>query len=112
DFAYGLVQLSGVIYQNGGPLEAGWLSFYLLLGAAALHPSMGSAAHPSLDRKATIPRQRLVVLAGASVIAPAVLGIQAARGATVDIPVIVAASIAIFLLAVVRMEGLIRKHEQ
>src|SRR5439155_19219936 len=40
DAAYGMVQLSGVIYENGGPLEAGWLSFYLLWAAAALHPSM------------------------------------------------------------------------
>ena len=40
DAAYGMIQLSGVIYENGGPLEAGWLGFYLLWGAAALHPSM------------------------------------------------------------------------
>ena len=57
DVAYGLIQLSGVIYENGGPLEAGWLSFYLLLGAAALHPSMASIPEPGARAQdAVLPR--------------------------------------------------------
>jgi len=112
DAAYGLVQLSGVIYQNGGPLEAGWLSFYLLWGAAALHPSMRSVSEPAPDRPARFPRRRLVLLAGASLMAPAVQAIQVARGKAIETPVVVSASIAICLLVVTRMEGLVRRHEQ
>jgi diguanylate cyclase (GGDEF)-like protein/PAS domain S-box-containing protein len=112
DAAYGLVQLSGVIYQNGGPLEAGWLSFYLLWGAAALHPSMRSVAEPTPDKAVRFPIRRLILLAGASLIAPAVQAIQVARGQAIDTPVVVGSSVCIFLLVVVRMEGLVRKHEQ
>ena len=39
DFAYGLVTLAGA-YDGQVWLDVGWLSFYLLWGAAALHPSM------------------------------------------------------------------------
>jgi diguanylate cyclase (GGDEF)-like protein/PAS domain S-box-containing protein len=112
DVAYGLIQLSGVIYENGGPLEAGWLSFYLLLGAAALHPSMGSIPEPAPERKTRFPRRRLVLLAGASLIAPTVQAVQVARGEAIETPVVVGVSIAIFLLVVVRMEGMVRRHEQ
>ena len=63
DAAYGMVQLSGVIYENGGPLEAGWLSFYLLLGAAALHPSMRRLADPVPQADPKHARRRLAILA-------------------------------------------------
>ena len=112
DAAYGLIQLSGVIYQNGGPLEAGWLAFYLLWGAAALHRSMGSVSEASPERTSRFPRGRLALLAGASLIAPAVQAIQVARGETIETPVVVGASVAIFLLVVVRMSGMVRRHEQ
>jgi diguanylate cyclase (GGDEF)-like protein/PAS domain S-box-containing protein len=112
DTAYGFVQLSGVIYQNGGPLEAGWLSFYLLWGAAALHPSMRTLAKPSEDRRERFPRGRLVVLAAASLMAPAVQAIQAVRGRQVDFPVVIGGSVALFMLAIARMSGLVVKHEQ
>ncbi|MEN3281934.1 MAG: diguanylate cyclase, partial [Solirubrobacteraceae bacterium] len=39
DFAYGLVTLKGN-YHGQVLLDVGWLSFYVLWGAAALHPSM------------------------------------------------------------------------
>ena len=42
DFAYGLVTLAGA-YDGQVWLDVGWISFYLLWGAAALHPSMARA---------------------------------------------------------------------
>ena len=42
DFAYGLVTLAGA-YDGQVWLDLGWLSFYLLWGAAALHPSMATS---------------------------------------------------------------------
>src|SRR5438309_10639555 len=103
DAAYGLVQLSGVIYQNGGPLEVGWLSFYLLWGAAALHPSMRSVAEPTPDKPVRFPIRRLILLAGASLIAPAVQAIQVARGQAIDTPVVVGSPVCICLLVVVQI---------
>src|SRR5206468_8064997 len=84
DAAYQMVQLSGVIYQNGGPLEAGWLSFYLLLGAAALHPSMRRMATPVPEVDPKRPRRRLAILAAASVVSPAVNVVQSIRGNLLD----------------------------
>ena len=39
DFVYGLVTLNGA-YDDQVCLDVGWIGFYLLWGAAALHPSM------------------------------------------------------------------------
>jgi len=111
DAAYGMVQLSGVIYQNGGPLEAGWLSFYLLWGAAALHPAMRHFGDPVTEERQGFPRIRLALLTGASLMAPLVLAIQRVRQESLDLPVILTASVALFLLAMARMGGLVRSHE-
>src|SRR2546423_12616390 len=86
DAAYGMVQLSGVIYQNGGPLEAGWLSFYLLWGAAALHPSVRGMSERTQGRERQFHKGRLALLAGGSLMAPAVAAIQVLRGEHVDYP--------------------------
>ena len=40
DFAYGIVTLHNA-YHHQLSLDVGWIFFYLLWGAAALHPSMG-----------------------------------------------------------------------
>jgi diguanylate cyclase (GGDEF)-like protein/PAS domain S-box-containing protein len=112
DAAYGLVQLSGVIYQNGGPLEAGWLSFYLLWGAAALHPSRRSLGEPAASSTGRSSRGRLVLLTAASLMAPLVEGVQALRGKPLEVPVVVAGSVALFLLAMTRMGRVVRKHEE
>ena len=42
DFVYGLMTLHGT-YDHQLWLDAGWIGFYLLWGAAALHPSMRDA---------------------------------------------------------------------
>ena len=39
DFVYGLMLMQGT-YDHQVWLDAGWIGFYLLWGAAALHPSM------------------------------------------------------------------------
>lgn len=111
DAAYGWIQLSGVIYQNGGPLEAGWLSFYVLWGAAALHPSMRRLADPSSRERHRFSRTRLGLLTSATLMAPLVQGIQALRGEPLDAQPVILGSVALFLLAMARMSGLVRRHE-
>ena len=39
DVLYGLIQLNGV-WTVGGPVDSGWVIFYVAWGCAALHPSM------------------------------------------------------------------------
>jgi signal transduction histidine kinase len=53
-----------------------------------------------------LPRGRLVMITGASLIAPAVLVIQSARGQPLEVAVIAGGSAVLFLLALARMSGL------
>ena len=59
DFVYGLLTLNGT-YTHQLSLDIGWIAFYLLWGAAALHPSMRELDRPSptpaSDAHPTAPR--------------------------------------------------------
>ena len=97
---------------GGRLLGAGWLASYLLLGAAALHPSMRSLTER--DHRAT-PRSgwgRLSFLAGASLLPPAVIVLQELRGRDRDTWIIGIACMALFLLVILRMAGLVRMVER
>ncbi len=57
-------------YQPGsGPLEAGWMAFYILFGAAALHPSMRLLTERAHEADQVLKRRRLIVLAATSLLA-------------------------------------------
>ena len=71
DFVYGLITLHGA-YDDQLILDVGWISFYLLWGAAALHPSMRELEQPAADRDPRLTPLRLALLTGASLIAPAI----------------------------------------
>ena len=111
DSILGLLTLNGG-YEEGGLLDAGWAIYYLLWGAAALHPSMRSLEEPVPRREGRISRARLVLLTAASLIAPAVQAVETARGNPVDPPIMVAASVSLFCLVVARMVGLLRESER
>jgi diguanylate cyclase (GGDEF)-like protein len=94
-------------YVEGGWLDAGWMVQYILVGAAALHPSMRR-----LDERTDVPPPaatptRIAVLALASLTAPAVLLIQHLRGAQTHIVVVALACAVLFLLVLARMAGLV-----
>jgi diguanylate cyclase (GGDEF)-like protein/PAS domain S-box-containing protein len=100
-------------YQPGsGYLEAGWIAFYVLFGAAALHPSMRELSEPAPDVETRLTVGRLVVLAGASLVAPALLAYEALHGLTLDFPILIGATVLLFLLAIVRMWGLMRSQQR
>jgi signal transduction histidine kinase len=114
DTAYTALQLHGsyrLDSLSGKLLDAGWLAFYLLLGAAALHPSMRSLTER--DHRAT-PRSgwgRLSFLAGASLLPLAVIVVQELRGQGRDTWIIGLACMGPFLLVILRMSGLVRMVE-
>ena len=62
--------------------SSGWLVASVLWGAAALHPSMAHVADPVEVGEAPAPAWRLALLAAASLMAPAVMVIQALTGRT------------------------------
>jgi signal transduction histidine kinase len=104
DTVYGLSLLAGD-WQVGGPVDAIWYAYYIGFGLAALHPSMASLSEPAAV-STRLTRPRLASLAGASLMAPAVLVIQAVRDEPIDVAVIAGGSVVLFLLALARMGGL------
>ena len=101
------MQLNGGYTPGSGWLEIGWISFYVLFGAAALHPSMRVVSHQQSEQAELIVTPgRLALLGAASLLAPLAQATQAIRHQPLDLPVVLAATITLFVLAIVRMAGL------
>jgi diguanylate cyclase (GGDEF)-like protein len=109
DFVYNRMLTAGT-YNHQLSLDVGWTAFYLLWGAAALHWSMRELDEPSPDTEVMLTKPRLVLLAGASLIAPAILIVQERGNDT--LLVTVSASVVLFGLVVWRMAGLVRQQER
>ena len=108
DAAFGVVILHGA-FSPGGPIDGGYILCLLGCAAAALHPSMaqlGVASEPVAARR---PRGRLVMLGAAAVLAPGVQMVEWLRGHPIEVPVVAAGSILMFLLIVARTHGLTRE---
>jgi diguanylate cyclase len=103
DFTYDILVLHGG-YAIGDPVDAGWLLNYVLVGVAALHPSMARPRVEGGDHFEA--RRRIPLLALAGFIAPGILLVGSLTGAAVDVPVIAGTSIVLFLLISVRMSWL------
>jgi len=107
DVTYGAIELSGS-YTVGSWLDIGWMTSYVLWGAAALHPSMRELSAPAPDVTASVSRRRLLLLAAATLIAPATL--LADSRWPIDgfsVPMTATASAVLFGLVLVRMVGLV-----
>jgi len=106
DFAYaGLALADG--YWTGHPVEIGWLASSVLYAGAALHPSMREVAAPMGTGEVRLSSWRIVLLAIASLMAPVVLLVQWLAGMPIDVPIIAAASIILFLLVIARLSGVV-----
>ena len=97
-------------YAGGGLLDAGWIVFYLLWSAAALHPSMAAvsdATAPALR----LTRARLGMLAIVTAIAPVAQMITSSGNGGIDSVIIAGVAIVLFSLVILRMLGLVRTQE-
>jgi diguanylate cyclase (GGDEF)-like protein/PAS domain S-box-containing protein len=108
DSVYGWIQLHGT-YQPGDPLDGGWIVYYVLWGAAALHPSMATVSDAAATARAKLTRPRLLGIAAAALIAPVIEMIKEPGGS--DSIVVGSATVVLFALVVVRMIGLARELE-
>ncbi|MDP9304048.1 MAG: HAMP domain-containing histidine kinase [Actinomycetota bacterium] len=106
DATYGWLQLHSS-YQPGGLLDGGWIAFYLLWGAAALHPSMAVANGTAKPTQLT--RTRLVMLALAAFVAP-ITGLLGPVTRS-DRIVIAGSAIVLFGLVLLRMVELVQGQE-
>ena len=116
DALYGWADLHGGYDNQTGYLEGGWAAFYLLIGAAALHPAVRSFSERSFEVRTRLSRTRLAVLAVVSLTAPLTDAIIVSRYSTgtqrTDQMVVIVASIILFLLVIARMSGLVRQQEK
>jgi diguanylate cyclase (GGDEF)-like protein/PAS domain S-box-containing protein len=109
DSAYTYALLTDA-YNHQLSYDVGWIAYYLLWGAAALHPSMRTLEEPALDSRTRLTPLRLGLLAGACLIAPGVRFYQELGNP--DTLVLIMASGLLFLLVVSRMAGLVRQEQR
>jgi diguanylate cyclase (GGDEF)-like protein/PAS domain S-box-containing protein len=115
DIFYGQSQLDSM-WSLGGPVDLGWIIFYAVMGWTALMPSMTELSRPAPHSAShDAGTQRIIWMACAALIAPAVLYIEYANGkrtevelgGVVDAPVIAGAAALMFLLVLLRVNGLV-----
>jgi diguanylate cyclase (GGDEF)-like protein len=88
--------------------DAGWLTGYLLVGAAACVPSMRVLTEPAPDRREAMPsRARLVALTAGLMLPGVALLVDGATGGDVRWPVIGAGTLVLSVLVLMRMAGLV-----
>jgi class 3 adenylate cyclase len=103
DPLYSLLSINRISETN--PVAIGWMLSYVLFGAAALHPSMRVVSEPAPESVARLTPLRIVLLAIAALIAPAVLVFRPERAA-------IAAAAVLFVLVLARLIGIVRRHER
>ncbi len=84
----------------------------MLLGTAALHPSMRLLSEPGPEPDTRLTRARLALLACASLTVPLVIVVREALHEQVDIYVLIGASGAMFALVLMRLAGIVRRNEE
>jgi signal transduction histidine kinase len=105
DTLYSIIQLTGG-YHTGSPIDTGWMTWYACWGAAALHPTMRDLADPAPRREVRMTRWRLGLLAGGSLLAPAVQVVQLLRDRHTEGLVTAVGSMVLFGLVLARLHGL------
>ncbi len=106
DTIYADQQLTGT-YQSGNFLDAFWLVANLLLGAAALHPTVAQVGKAAEEHDTSLRPARIVVLCGAALIAPAAMLGEYLRGQLTEVLPIAAFCAVLFVLVILRMAGLV-----
>jgi diguanylate cyclase (GGDEF)-like protein/PAS domain S-box-containing protein len=109
DSGYGWSLLHNVS-SLGVPLAAGWIAAHLLFGAAALHPSMTTVSQVA-EPKLRLTPGRILAIAGAALIAPVIVVVNAGGSSGSTAVVAGSGAIVLFVLVIVRMIGLARAQE-
>jgi diguanylate cyclase (GGDEF)-like protein len=110
DFFYDVLVLRGD-YTVGNPVDAAFLISYILIAAAALHPTM--AAPLAAVKGSQQPTRRwMPLVAVAGFVSPMILFVSSVAGFGADVPVLAGASMALFTLIVVRFSWLFTRTRQ
>jgi diguanylate cyclase (GGDEF)-like protein/PAS domain S-box-containing protein len=111
DALYGFGSLHGW-YRSGDTIDLLYVASAVLWGTAALHPSMVELTEPNTDPERKLSRRRLVLLSAATLMAPAMLAVAAVREGVGELLVIVGAATTLSALVIVRLAGLVARHER
>jgi diguanylate cyclase (GGDEF)-like protein len=93
-------------------LSINFLLAYVVIGAAAMHPSVRGIAEPPLPREPKVSATLLASLVMASLIAPGLLFLQAFRPNLANLLAIAAGSTILFVLVVTRIAQVLRRVEE
>ncbi len=97
---------------TGLVMHAGWATYYVLLGAAALHPSMRQLSSPGPEADGRLTRARLALLTCASLTVPLLIVLRDALHETLEVYVLVGSSAVMFALVLLRMAGIVARNEE
>jgi diguanylate cyclase (GGDEF)-like protein/PAS domain S-box-containing protein len=111
DALYGFGSLHGW-YKAGDSVDLLFVLSAVCLGTAALHPSMVELTEPNTDPEQRLSRKRLAVLSTATLMAPAMLAVAAFRAGNNELLVIVGAATTLSALVIVRLAGMVARHER
>ncbi|BCJ47644.1 hypothetical protein GCM10010168_20020 [Actinoplanes ianthinogenes] len=99
--------------EQGGPVDALFMSSYVLWGAAALHPSMAARrAETSPAGRVQVRRGRQALLTASSLLAPGLLFLPGVSGRRGDWMVAAAGAVVLFLLISARMSGFLKQIQK
>ena len=98
------------LYTHQLWLDLGWMGYYVLWGASALHPSMRELSEPAGRLTARLTQRRLALLCVACLIAPTVR--LYANLNNLDVATVQVAAAVLFLLVIARMVGMVRDEER
>ena len=105
DTAYALTSIEGT-FSYGDPYFAGWLLFYVLFGATALHPSMRTLSEPAPEGEPVLTRPRLVFLAVAALTPVVTMALGEALDDGFDGTALSILTAVLFVLVLARVSGL------
>jgi diguanylate cyclase len=110
DALYGW-KLMGGGAGTGVIMHAGWATYYVLMGTAALHPSMRLLSTPGPEANGHLTRARLALLTCASLTVPLLIVLRDALHESLDLYVLVGSSGFMFALVLARMAGIVSRNE-
>ena len=97
----------GNAYPQGHLIEGGRLLSYIGWALTALHPSVADLSEGKTSDPERITRQRLLLLASATLLIPFAIVVQSSRAQPINIMIFAVGSTLLFLLALLRMNVLV-----
>ena len=110
DLVYAALHQSGA-YHSGHPLDAAWLASKILIGAAALHPSMTRVFTPRPPRNETIGLPRVVLIGVGLLVVPVSVLLHSLSDERINGFILAVAPALLAALVVARVIGLVTEKE-